>query len=446
MNARALAASNALSGTSSACITPGDFDAHFAALALPAAPRSIAVAISGGADSLCLALLLHEYCNARGIRLTALTVDHSLRPESASEAAHVAMWMRSLGLEHHTLVWRHDSPVLANIQSTARAARYRLLTQFCRDQNILHLATAHHQDDQVETLLMRKQRGAGVYGQACMPALSWRDGVLLLRPLLHVRKSQLIGTLHAHHHPWLEDPSNHHPRFSRTRVRNTLAKEKSSLDPLLRQIETNTRSRHVLDTQSARLLAETAVLHCEGYADIALAHWRQSPKEITRRALIQLLETVSGNAFPPRESSLAPLMEKLFLPSPAPWRATLHGCVLEVDTARLSVYREYSAVQPPVSMNSAAVRWDSRFVVSLPQPIFGLTLKALGPDGLKILRSQNHAIPTRMKSSILHTLPSLWRLEALLSVPHIDYLADAALGGTHTHFHPPKALAAHPFW
>ncbi|HZD25370.1 MAG TPA: tRNA lysidine(34) synthetase TilS, partial [Alphaproteobacteria bacterium] len=145
--------------------------AEFAALMAPFAPfeatPALAVAVSGGADSLALALLADGWARRRGGVATALTVDHGLRPEAAAEARRVGRWLAARGIPHRILRWRGDKPATA-VQAKARAARYALLADWCRRHGVLHLLTAHHRGDQAETVLMRLAHGSGVDGLAGM--------------------------------------------------------------------------------------------------------------------------------------------------------------------------------------------------------------------------------------------------------------------------------------
>ena len=180
----------------------------------------LAVATSGGPDSLALLTLA---VTAFPGRVTALTVDHRLRAGSAAEAASVAAQCAARGIAHVTLV--RDGPALAaNVQAQARAARYRLLADWCIAHGVGLLLTAHHADDQAETLLMRLNRGSGSGGLAgirCTRPLA--PGVMLVRPLLGQRKAQLAAIAAAAGWAVVSDPSNHDLRHDRTAMRALLA-------------------------------------------------------------------------------------------------------------------------------------------------------------------------------------------------------------------------------
>jgi tRNA(Ile)-lysidine synthase len=181
---------------------------------------SIAIAVSGGADSAGLLLLAAA---AWPGRVTALTVDHGLRDGSAAEAALVAAECARRGMPHRLLGWEGNKPA-AGVQAAARAARYRLMTEWCAAAEVGVLMTAHHADDQAETLLMRLARGSGSGGLAGIRVRrQLAPGVVLLRPLLGVRRADLAAIAVAAGWPVTDDPSNANPRFLRTRARAALA-------------------------------------------------------------------------------------------------------------------------------------------------------------------------------------------------------------------------------
>ena len=170
------------------------------------------IAVSGGPDSLALLLLAAA---VRPGSIEAATVDHGLRPESADEAAMVAGLCERRGVPHRTLVADWAQPPAANVQAEARAMRYRLLNEWAIERGLEAVATAHHADDQAETLLMRLARGAGVGGLGgtrARRALS--EDVLLIRPLLGWRKSELVALVEDAGLTPVDDPSNRDPKHA----------------------------------------------------------------------------------------------------------------------------------------------------------------------------------------------------------------------------------------
>ena len=170
----------------------------------------VAVGVSGGADSLALVLLLDELLRPQGRQVIALTVDHGLREESATEAAYVAKLMAEHEIEHHILVWQGEKPS-TGIEEAARDARYALLRGWCQANGVEILCVAHHQQDQAETFLMRLQRGSGVTGLCGMAEVNELDGVSIVRPLLNISSECLKNYLQLRNISWVEDPER---RFS----------------------------------------------------------------------------------------------------------------------------------------------------------------------------------------------------------------------------------------
>ncbi len=203
------------------------FAANLAAIGGFEAQPLIAVAVSGGPDSMALMLLADRWARARGGRAWGLTVDHGLRPESADEARIVGSWLGARAIPHDILLWVGPKPI-SGIQEAAREARYRLLAAWCRRRFCLHLLAAHHLEDQIETHLIRRSAGSGVDGLAGMSAVRELRGCRLVRPLLAVPRERLAALLASEGQPFLRDPSNLDPVFERARLRLALSNKPSS--------------------------------------------------------------------------------------------------------------------------------------------------------------------------------------------------------------------------
>ena len=159
------------------------FNGAVNALLVPEGAR-ILCAVSGGPDSLALLILLHK---TMPDRVVAATVDHALRPESADEAQYVQRMCKDMHVPH--VILSPAEKISGNIQSAARAARYALLAQAAEQHDCAYIATAHHADDQLETVLMRLARGSGVDGLSAIRSTNGK----ILRPLLGFTKDELIS-------------------------------------------------------------------------------------------------------------------------------------------------------------------------------------------------------------------------------------------------------------
>lgn len=189
--------------------------------------RPLGLAVSGGPDSLALLLLAHE---ALPGRIAVASVDHGLRPEAADEVAMVRRIAGERGIPFAAIA---VSLAPGNTQAQARAARYAALARWAGEAGLGAVATAHHADDQAETLLMRLNRGSGLAGLAGVRAHGAIAGteVPLLRPLLGWRKAELAEVVAAAGITPAADPSNTNPAFDRARMRACLA-EADWLDPV----------------------------------------------------------------------------------------------------------------------------------------------------------------------------------------------------------------------
>lgn len=240
----------------------------------------LGVAVSGGPDSLAL-LLLAAAVRPGGV--SAATVDHGLRAEAGAEAAMVAAVCAALEIPHATL--RVTVAMTGvGIQAAARDARYRALAGWSSESGIAALATAHHADDQAETVLLRLARGAGLSGLAGIrQSRALGDGPLrLIRPLLGWRKLELEALVEAAGIAAVADPSNHDPRYDRTRARILLGTGWPDAARVAAAAAHLAESEEAL-AWSARLLAKERIQFSEAGAEIDAAG---VPRELRRRLLL----------------------------------------------------------------------------------------------------------------------------------------------------------------
>jgi tRNA(Ile)-lysidine synthase len=403
----------------------------------------LAVAVSGGPDSMCLCLLADAWARARGGAVSALTVDHGLRPTSALEARQVGDWLRGRGIGYHVLTWAGPKPA-TGIQEAARAARHGLLADWCRAAGTLHLLLAHHLDDQAETVTLRAARGSGPEGLAGMAAVRELAGVRLLRPLLGVPKARLLATLEAAGQPWLEDPSNLAPVFARSRLRIDVALD---VPRLTRAAAARAGERAETDRRMASWLAAHARIDPAGFVIVARAALAQAPYDIRRRAVRDIVRSVGGGDYPPREARLDRLLERLEAGLGA--GRTLGGCRIVPWRDAVLVCRELRAIGGAVPLvPGRPILWDRRFRVELSGAGPALVVQALGQVGWRALAALPPVATRRqVPAPVRLSLPSLWQGENLVAVPHLGAIKPVLARTTRVEvrFSPAWPLAGAPF-
>jgi tRNA(Ile)-lysidine synthase len=389
-------------------------------------PR-LAAAVSGGADSLALAVLLHDWAKALGGEVVGLVVDHGLRAGSGAEARAVAAQLAGLGLESHVLRRAGPRP-RANVQATARTARYALLTAWCARHGVLHLVLGHHQQDQAETLLLRLGRGSGLDGLAGMARLVERPRLRLLRPLLDVPRDRLRATLRARGIDWSEDPSNRDPAHARVRMRDLapgLAQEGLTAPRLAKTAAHLGRARAALEDAVGGLLARAAMPDPAGFVWLDPAVFRDAPAEVRLRALARALMTVSGGAYPPRLASLERLDARVA--GGLKRGATLGGCRVLPRRGRVLLVREPAGAESVAVAPGVTLDWDGRFQVRLrraagPARRVGLRLGPLGGSGWAQIAAATPLLgKTPIPPPARASLPTLFDRRGVLEVPLLGY-------------------------
>lgn len=228
-----------------------------------------------------------------GDLIEVATVDHGLRPEAAEECALVERVCRARGIPC-SILKVHVAE--GNLQDRARAARYTALGEWARERNLAAIATAHHADDQAETLLMRLNRGSGLAGLAGIRSQALIEGcpVPIVRPLLEFRKSELLAIVEALGLPFAEDPSNRDASYDRVRIRQELARA-DWIDPLALS-----RSAAHLEEADRTLqgiadeLWEHGASVAEARVEVPLARWSDISSRLVARAIAVLGGSVAA--------------------------------------------------------------------------------------------------------------------------------------------------------
>lgn len=294
----------------------------------------IAVAVSGGADSMALLTLTHAWATENNKKIVALTVDHRLRAESTVEAKTVKEWVVAQGVEHKILTWDHAG-VDSKIQETARHARYEHMIAFCKESNISTILTAHHLNDQLETFFMRLNKGSGLQGLCCMHEISEKDGIKIFRPLLDVAAADLKAFMTDKNLPYVNDPSNDNVAYERIRWRKNLealTQADLSLDQFAKSLARLQEADSFLE-ETASDLFNDAVLWHEDYAEIDYTALLQMHTVVAKRMLTKVFKCLNSKYYAPSAHALDECIQLL----PNLKATSLGGCVLTKKGSKVIV-------------------------------------------------------------------------------------------------------------
>lgn len=371
-------------------------------------PERMGVAVSGGGDSIALMHLLAEIARFEGKALLVSTVDHGLRSEAAQEAEKVAAQARHLGLHHETLKWDGWDGT-GNLQGQARKARYDLLLDWARRNDVSAVALGHTADDQAETVLMRLARASGVTGLSAMPWSRSYHGVDLLRPMLGISRQRLRVYLTGIGASWVEDPSNQDSRFDRIKAREAL----TSLKPLgvtpesLSRTAENLGQAHEALGVFARESARKIAIVDTGGICLSRSGFAALPQEIQRRLLVGIIAWIAGRGYPPRQSAIDQAARAVQDGK----SVTLAGCQVFPQGDKSWFCRELNAVKSKTA--SPPEVWDSRWILSGGRTGFG-QVRALGDAGLS--QVPDWRLSGKPRKALLVS-PAVWEDDRLIAAP-----------------------------
>ena len=370
-------------------------------------PDRLAVAVSGGGDSLALLGLACDWAEENHCRIHALTVDHGLRPEAGDEALLVAREAMRMGAQHDTLYWTGWDGK-GNLSAAARDARYALMRDFCVREGIGAILLGHTQDDQAETVLMRLARGSGVDGLSAMSEGRYgRDDIL--RPVLGETRADLRIWLTRQGMRWIEDPTNDDPRYDRVRARRLLTQLAPFGIDAARLAETAAslaRARLALLARAADV-ADKIVNDRKGLLIFDREGLEQTEEETRLRLIAHGLACLSGTPYKPRLASLSATLDRAL----AGHGGTLQGCRLIPHRDSLMLVREFKAVEALECAADGQAVWDGRWCILAPDHP-AAKVRALGEGGLSLWDR-----PATLSHAAMLSWPGVWQGDHLLAVP-----------------------------
>lgn len=295
----------------------------------------IAVAVSGGLDSICL---LHWLAELK-LDLVVLHVNHGLRRMAETEAEYVRKISADMNIPCKVFRWHGDKPA-SNLESAARDARYRLMTDYCKENGIGLLATAHQADDQIETFLMNLGRGSGIYGLAAMRGESERDEIRIIRPLLEVFRNELREYCDNHKIRYFSDEMNDDEKYTRVRIRKNRSLLNDALgisdDRVLLAVRNLGRIRDALEFYIDRRL-ETVMK--KDYAKFSESFLFDEPLEIRLKLLGRMIQKIGRGNYQPRLNSIEKALDRLS----GDCKFTLGSCIVRRMGGRVLIVKEGSS-------------------------------------------------------------------------------------------------------
>lgn len=294
--------------------------------------KKLAVAVSGGVDSIAL---LHWLVDI-GADIVCLHVNHGLRDAAKVEAEYVCNLCNELKVPCHVFHWTGKKPD-AGLEAAARTARYKMMTDFCHDNAIGYLLTAHQADDQIETFLMNLGRGSGVFGLAAMQPVSERDGIKIVRPLLNVSRSELKNYCDTRGIKYFTDEMNSDARYTRVKIRQNRHLLHDVLgisdERILLAIENLNRARDAIATDIDRLVADVMG---NGFAMFRDSFLFDLSPDIRLKFIGTLIQKIGGDNYQPRLNSLLGAVDKLY----GDCKFTLGHCTVRRLGARILIVPE----------------------------------------------------------------------------------------------------------
>tara|TARA_B110001454_G_scaffold112163_1_gene105267 strand:- start:257 stop:1333 length:1077 start_codon:yes stop_codon:yes gene_type:complete len=303
--------------------------------------KNFALAVSGGADSLCLAYFAKIYSFEFNNKAHVLIVDHKLRKESSYEALKVKKILSKKNIYSRILKWKGEIPK-KNIQKNARDMRYALLSNYCIKNKVKYLITAHHGDDQIENFFIRLLRGSGLSGLSSMSEkVKYNKNLKIIRPFLKFEKKDLKYVTLNYFKTYIKDPSNKNEKFLRVRIRRyrkNMEKEGLDAKKIIKTVDNLFSADQALNFYKNKALYKHASFVSKNKCLINKKIFSEEAQEIIFKFFYDILPLVSGTYYPPRSKKVVNLINRLKGDKFA--KSTLGGCIIEEKNNFILISKE----------------------------------------------------------------------------------------------------------
>ncbi len=331
-------------------ITNQDFEAKMRELRVNS---DIAVAVSGGPDSLALMHLSNSYALNNNINLTVLSIDHGIRAESSKEI----VWLEKIAKKNKINFYSTKLKKRINSSNTlskARKLRYEALSKYCNKKKIKFLLTAHHLDDEIENFLMRLIRGSGIKGLSSLKVKSRYKNtkLILVRPLLEYSKKSLIAYLSEQKQTYINDRTNYNNKYDRSRIRKLsqqLINEGLSKVRFKNVLKNLKNADNAINTAVSNYLEEQVKLNEKNIISFRSKEFISLPEEIQHRVLVKLCRFAGKSNKVPRSRSIQELINSIV--KEKSFKRTLNSCAFIGKKGIVNIQSENNIAKPNKTEN-----------------------------------------------------------------------------------------------
>ena len=333
-------------------ITDQDFEAKMRELRVNS---DIAVAVSGGPDSLALMHLSNRYALNNNINLTVLSIDHGIRAESSKEI----VWLEKIAKKNKINCYSTKLKKKINSSNTlskARTLRYEALSKYCNKKKIKFLLTAHHLDDEIENFLMRLVRGSGIKGLSSLKVKSRYKNtkLILVRPLLEYSKKSLIQYLSEQKQSYINDRTNYNNKYDRSRIRKLsqqLIQEGLSKVRFKNVLKNLKNANNAINIAVSNYLEEQVKLNEKKIISFRSKEFINLPEEIQHRVLMKLCRFAGKSNKVPRSRSIQELINSIV--KEKSFKRTLNSCTFVGQKGVVNIQSESNIAKPNKTENLA---------------------------------------------------------------------------------------------
>ena len=397
----------------------------------------LALSLSGGSDSMALFCLLKKWSVRNNATFECFIVDHGLRKESYSESVEVRNLINKNQIKCNILKWEGPKPK-TNLMELARIKRYELIINACVSQSILHLLTAHHQDDQIETYIMRSQRTGNTTGLSSIPSVRETRNIRIIRPLIHFNKNRLIETCKHFNYNWVSDSSNFDSKYERVRVRKCLEKiGELKKKKILKDIDYSKADKNSLKKKLANFYFKNLDFLSFGVFILDKEKFIDLNKRLKIEVIKKILTVNSGLFYPPRLNSVNLLISNIQKKNPK--TLTLHSSIIKFKKNKIFFYREKLKFGVDLNVKKGEkMRWDNRF--ELYSKSLNIKLEIINEKNWSfIIKYFFNKEKRNLPNFIIKTLP-LIKIKKKFYIPFVSSMTLIKEKGVNFYFSPKVSL------